>query len=327
MRRRWLALAVILTAPSGCDNVKWGGVDIHFEPPPPVAGVATAAVEEGASDAPAPPVINGPILLAGTREGDVATLTVVGIVQGDSVAVVPSDQEGPGFRDMLVQQLSPGAEIVLFAQGARVGRLMVAKTGLDETICIPRPMVTGVVELTPAAAQAQRFIGLFDTAATRRPHADFEVIEHDYGQRLLTVNTASETLRQVGAPLPPVLADARADLQAFRLPDRSGPSVAATFLHQDRLSTAAPLGDAAYALFVLGTREGPVDRSSFVWFRRAREEGKGAPRYIGHLDWNGDGVSEILLEVFGAERRWFAGLARRGESWVRTFQDPCGPTA
>jgi hypothetical protein len=327
MRRRWLALAVILTVPSGCDNVKWGGVDIHFEPPPPVAGITTAAVAEAGSEAPALPVIAGPILLAGAREGDAATLTVVGIVQGDSVAVVPSDQEAPGFRDMLVERLIPGAELVLFAEGARVGRLTVTVTGLDETVCIPRPMVTGVVELIPAAAQAQRFIGLFDPAATRRPRADFVAIEHDYNQRLLTVNTASQTLRQLGAPVPADLADARADLQAFRLPDLSGPSVAATFLHQDRLSTAAPLGDAAYALFMMGTREGAVDRSSFVWFRRAREEGKGAPRFLGHLDWNGDGVSEILLEVFGAERRWFAGLARRGESWVRTFQDPCGPTA
>jgi hypothetical protein len=44
------------------------------------------------------------------------------------------------------------------------------------------------------------------------------------------------------------------------------------------------------------------------------------------MDWDGDGDSEVLLEVLGDESRWFAGLAQRNDSWVRTFEDPCGRT-
>jgi hypothetical protein len=327
MRRRWYALAVILTAPSACDNVNWGGVDLHLEPPPPVGAAADTSAAGGAT--PGPPVLERlakAVLLAGTREGNVATLSVVGIAEGDSLTPVPSE-ETPAFQEWLARQLGPGTDLVLFAEGVRVGRLTVTLTGLDETLCVPRPTVTGVVELTPMAGEAdtQNLLALLDTTASKRSHGDFRVLEHDYGQRLMTINAASETLRQVGAPFPPALVDARADIQAFQLPDQPGPSVAATFLHQDRLGTGPPLGEAAYALFVMGTRVGEVHQPSYVWYRKVIEEGKGAPRYFAHLDWNGDGVSEILLEVFGADRRWFAGLARRGDSWVRTFQDACRP--
>jgi hypothetical protein len=34
-----------------------------------------------------------------------------------------------------------------------------------------------------------------------------------------------------------------------------------------------------------------------------------------------------LLEVLGAERRWFAALGRSGGQWTRTFQDVCGSVA
>jgi len=45
----------------------------------------------------------------------------------------------------------------------------------------------------------------------------------------------------------------------------------------------------------------------------------------------GDGVQdalgvllEILLDVFGASRRWFAALEARDGEWVRSFEDACG---
>jgi len=76
-------------------------------------------------------------------------------------------------------------------------------------------------------------------------------------------------------------------------------------------------------MLVIGTREDDAYRSSFLSYQRA-DAGKAAPRYFDHLDWDGDGDSEILLEVFGASTRWFAALGQRGGVWVQTFQDPCG---
>jgi len=73
----------------------------------------------------------------------------------------------------------------------------------------------------------------------------------------------------------------------------------------------------------MGTRGDAGYQSVFTWYQRA-ENGKAAPRYFSHLDWDGNGSSEILLEVFGAQSRWYVGLAQRNGTWVRTFQDPCG---
>ena len=89
MRRKSLAIAVILTVASGCDNVGWGGVDVNLKPPRTKAelaaetpGPAAFAAEESEA---LPELPNGPILLAGRRSGSEATLTVVGEIQGLSL--------------------------------------------------------------------------------------------------------------------------------------------------------------------------------------------------------------------------------------------------
>jgi len=327
MRRRWLLFAVILTVPYGCDNVTWGGVDVRLQDPPPKVEAAVAPGDEAAEGVALPEVLQGPILFAGTREGDSATLVAVGEVRGDGLVPFPSEAEAPGFRERFTRtRLAPGTEIVLFSEGVRVGRLTVTETGTDNRFCVPRASVTGVLEVTPDAAGARRLMALLDTSAVRRPYARYRAWEHDYDQRVASLNLASEAIPVVGAPWPPSLLESRADIQAFRLPETNAGTVAATFLFDDRLSVAAPAND-AYALFIMGTGAPSGYRSDFIWYRRAADDGKGAPRYFGHLDWNRDGRSEILLDVFGAEHRWFAGIARRNGTWVRTFQDPCGEPA
>jgi hypothetical protein len=167
-------------------------------------------------------------------------------------------------------------------------------------------------------------MALLDTAATRRPYAAFRPWTHDRDQRVASLAMASGAIPVVGAAWPPSLLESRADIQAFHLPETTDNTVAATFVFGDRLAVAEPDAD-AYALFVMGSGSS-VDgyASDFIWYRKASDEGKGAPRYFGHLDWNRDGRSEVLLDVFGGESRWFAALAQRNGTWVRTFQDPCG---
>lgn len=324
MRRRWLLLAVILTVPSGCDNVTWGGVEVHMQAPPPQAEVAPPSLTEAVEETPPPPLPEGPILLAGTREGNLATLIVVGEVRGDAIEPLPDEAAVPGFRSHFqASLLSPGTELVLFSEGVRVGRMTITEVGEDARFCRPRTQVTGPVELAPGAASARRVLALRDTAATRRPWGDFRALTHDYDQRVASLALATEAIPRVGAAWPPSLLESRADIQVFRLPEASGPSVVATFLHGDRLATG-PAGADAWALFVMGTAEGGSYRSSFIGYRDEGIEGKAAPRYFSHLDWDGDGDSEILLDVFGTEHRWFASLSRRAGSWAQTFQDPCG---
>lgn len=323
MRRRWLLLAVILSAPTGCDNVTWGGVDVRLQAPSTQARAVADSAAEPAPEASLPSLPAGPILLAGTREGDRATLTVVGEVRGDGLGALPTEAQAPGFLQHFTRTLlPPGTELVLFGEGVRVGRLTVTGTATDSASCQPRAQVTGVVELIPGASQAGRLLALTDSAARRRAWGPFRTQETAYEERAGSIAMGTEAIRQVGAEWPPSLVEARGDIQSFRMTDAEGPSVAATFLVGDRLEVAEP-GAGAYALFVMGTSQGGAYRASFVGYRPAAG-GKGAPRYFSHLDWDGDGDTEVLLDVLGARTRWFASLGQRGGGWVQTFQDPCG---
>ena len=56
---------------------------------------------------------------------------------------------------------------------------------------------------------------------------------------------------------------------------------------------------------------------------RPVSQGKAATRYFQQADWDGDGQSEILLEVFGEDARWMAALDRRSGRWVRVYEASC----
>ncbi|HSM62218.1 MAG TPA: hypothetical protein VK849_15525 [Longimicrobiales bacterium] len=327
MRRRWILFAVILTAPTGCDNVAWGGVDVRLEGPTSPPAVYASEPEDTVEAIVLPELPTEPILLAGTRTGDTARMTVVGPVQGAALGAFPSDDELPNFRDHFANTLlAPGTELVLFSEGVRVGRMTVASTVIDETLCVPHPVAVGVAELLPGASQVERLMALRDTSADDRPFGDYAP-PGGLDQRAVTLALGANAIEESGAPWPPSLTGARADFQAFRRPEGPGAEVATTFLFADELGALEPQAPNAYALFVLGAQEAGRWRPQYVWYRRADGRGgKGAPRYFGTLDWDGDGSSEILLEVFGTSRRWFAALGQRDSVWVETFQDPCGQT-
>ncbi len=90
----------------------------------------------------------------------------------------------------------------------------------------------------------------------------------------------------------------------------------------DNLEVGDP-GQGAYSLFVMGHENDSGYVESYTWFHDTAEDGKAAPRYFDHLDWDGDGLDEILLDVFGDQKRSFAALSRQGDRWVRTYQDNC----
>jgi hypothetical protein len=328
MRRKSLAIAVMLTVASGCDNVSWGGIDVGLKPPRTKAEVTAeaslpaAAVEEEGDALPELPT--GPILLAGRRNGSYATLTVVGEIQGDAVGAFPSEEDVPGFLDRFTTELlATGSEWVLFAQGVRVGRLTATTTGLDEDYCVPRPTISGTVELVPSAIGVELLMALPTDAASERAYDPYRVHRHDYDQRVASLTLAIEAIPRLGAAWPPDgVLSARADIQAFQMVGAPREAIAATFMYRDQLEMSAT--DAgAYSLFLMGQESVERYEPTYIWYRPVDSEGKGAPRYFDHLDWDGDGTEEVLLEVFGSGRRWFAGLAQRSGTWVRTSEDSC----
>lgn len=321
MRLYLPAIAVMLTVAGGCDNVAWGGIHVQLEAPPEPPPEETA---EAARDLP-PPRIDGPVLLAGSHDGVRATLTVVAEILPGAVEAFPDTSAYEAAR--LDSLTAVGSDWILFSEGVRVGRLKVDSVGPAVGFCGRRVTISGIAELVPAAGSAEQLLALPAAAAEGRPYGTFESPAHNYDQRVASLGMASEALPRLGAPWPQGgLLASRADVQAFELPGVPGDPVAATFLHRDQLAVASP-GAESYSLFVIGTGSGDDYVPAFEWYRSVETEGKGAPRFVDHLDWDGDGSDEILLEVYGSDRRWYATLDRTGGAWVRTFQDACGGSA
>ena len=318
----WFLIVGIVTIAFGCDNVSWGGMDLSLEGPP---GDTVPSVAGGSEGDPAPLPQIGPLLYAAVRQGDSAFVVPVGGLTDQGLQPLPPGDLGEALGDRILEdRLRPGTELTLFHQGIRAGTLVVNGPGsISSDYCSPRPETRGVLELVPGAIDAQRFLALEKPQGMQRTFGTFEPLTIARAHRIAIQNLAGEALNEVGAQWPGSLEDIRQDFQVFLLPEEEGPSVVASFIHQDRLGVS-PAPENAYSLLVLGEAAETRWQRTFTWFRPVSEEGKGAPRFFSHLDWDGDGFDEILLEVFGSESRWWAALGREAGEWRVTFQDPCG---
>ena len=136
---------------------------------------------------------------------------------------------------------------------------------------------------------------------------------------------AAEVIPQIGASWPSSLVAARGDLHALRTANGQ-PAVSTTFMFRDRMRIQ-PAEARSYSLYLLATSQGGQYGAAYVWYREAAREGKGTPRYLQELDWDGDGKTELLLEVVGERSRWTAVVEERDDEWTRTFENACGAGA
>ena len=83
----------IVTAPMGCDNVSWGGMEMKLEPPPGdtlAQGVTDAEGTPGTSEEAAAPSFSiGQLLYAGIRQGDSALIVPVGLMMNRPRVFMP----------------------------------------------------------------------------------------------------------------------------------------------------------------------------------------------------------------------------------------------
>jgi hypothetical protein len=317
MRRHLLAIAVILTVAPGCDNVAWGGAEVRWEPPPtalPGTPAEAAPVEE-----PPPPEIAQPLLLAGTREDARAELVVVGEIGSDALAAATATSISAGAI--------AGSEWILFSEGVRVGRLTVDAVGAADDFCASAVTLSGTVELVPTASAVERILALPAAEAGATPYEPLRPLTHDYDQRVASLTYAQDAIPRLGAPWPQGgVLPTRQDIHAFQPLGADQPTLAATYVVRDQLTIGAP-APGAYTLFILASRVNGQFRETFQWYQAADSLGKQAPRYFGHLDWDGDGQGEILLDVFGSDRRWHVALEPSADGWTRTFASSCGAGA
>ncbi len=321
---RWFLMVGIVTAVSGCDNVSWGGMSVSLQGPP---GDSSATQDGTGPEADSGPqyIEYGPLLYAGVRDGDSALVVPVGELVDGSLRPFPAGERGNQLATQIMEErLVPGKELTLFHGGTRIGTMTVsASLGINSEYCSPRPQATGHIEVVPSANSAPRFLALEEELGRHRALAPFTTAVAERAQRNAAQNLAGEALNQLRAPWPAALQNIRQDLQMFQLTSDQGPSLVASFLYQDQM-VVGPAPDDAYSLLILGEPQGTRFNRTYTWFRRAGEEGKGAPRFFSHLDWDQDGQDEILLEVLGTDSRWWAALKRDGGGWTVAVQDPCG---
>jgi hypothetical protein len=314
-------------AAAGCDNVEWAGSEVHLQPPPPVERAPGDTLgAPGDDERPPPPLPEGPVLFMGTRSGPRVTLRPVAELRGDTLVPLLDDEGTPGFLEHFrTRRLAAGAEFTLFAGGVRVGTLMADTSAVIDDACRARVTVSGLAELTLAAANATRFLALPRDQAPPGRHDGFVADAPGAEEAAISLNLASRVIMREEAYWPDNLGQARASLHRIPLAGTEGTGVAATFLFRDRLAVEPPESPVAYSLFVLGSGGAEGNSPAWDWYREVERDGKGAPRHFETADWDGDGDAEILLEVFGDQARWVAALDLRNGRWERVFEESCAP--
>jgi len=323
---RWLSALVMITAASGCDNVDWGGAEIHLVRPPSTAP-DTGFVQDSVMSEPNLGLPEGPVLYRATRVGDEVTVVPVAEIRGDSLLPVAVDG-GSEYRTAFAEARLPlGKEFILFAGGVRVGRTRVESVDEDLSFCTPRPTASGTAELLPAAATVEHFLALPADPGATRAFGEYEALEDVFQQRAASVQFQIDALRRNGARFPEGdLVNYRVDMRSMQLGGGGPEAFAATFVNLD-VARIAPADSAAHSTFLLGVQEGDGYRPAYEWHRSVARDGKGVPIFWEQMDWDGDGDTEILLDILGEESRWSAAIDIRGGRWERIFEDPCGTRA
>ncbi len=315
---------LILTAPAACDNVSWGGSDVQFIPPPPAETPDRAPPDEGFLGLGLP---GGSVLFHVVRGEGGGRLIPVAEAAGDSLralrrpaGVSPQAYE-EGFRAAVIE---PGAQFDLFRRGAKVGSFIVSGSGPVDGCGIPS--AEGSVVTVAAAADADEFL------AFRRGLAPEVMGEYGPPQVDATIRTyaslvAERLILRDGLPRPRSWSGAQRDVEALELSGGGNPEMAATYLVGDQLAVGAaePTGYSVFYLAGYGRRSGYTPFYSEV--HDYRSGGKVAPRLVDHLDWDGDGRQEVLVQLFGANASWYENVAEAGGKWARRWEGARCPAA
>jgi len=322
-------LAGIVASLSACDNVEWGGVEVRMEPPPPPPGYippdSLAAEEERLR---LPPLPEGPVVYLARRTGGAVALLPVAELSGGSLEPLPSEADEPGFSEHFVNTLvPPGTEMVLLADGRRVGTFVAGETWeMEGSLCYPRLRILGVAELLPSAADIRDFLALPTSLVEGLPREDVLSTASTPEMRTASLNAAGVLMNQFRTPWPPTVVETRRDLTVFHPRELDAPAFAASFVHLDGLRVGSAPADAWSIFYVARPNpEGSGYQTTLVRHSLFRRDGKSATRMLTQADVTGDGREEILLEVFGEESRWLAVGGFQGGEWRTVFEEPCAP--
>lgn len=317
-RVRGAASVLILTALSGCDNVKWGGSEVQFVPPPPAGG--TLEVSENPQTYADLGLPGGPVVFHVKRGPGGAQLIPVGEVSGDSLRTLrrPAGVERSAYEQRFRQAvMETGSQFDLFRRGARVGTFQVGANGQATQCGVPTAL--GSATVVASAADAQEFI------AFRRGLAPQVIGEYSPPQvtgpmRTFASIVAERLVLQNGLPRPRSWTGAQRDMQPLEVSGGGTPEMAATYLVGDSLGVGPAQPD-GYSILYIASYE---TRSGYTPFyseaRDYRRVPKGAPKVVDYLNWNTTEGPEILVQVFGRDQAWYEVISRRGNRWAKVWE-------
>lgn len=322
--QRLLLLGIVIIA-TGCDQVEWGGIDVSLRRPSEdlvsdSASDEAEVVEDTVSVGPS----LGPVLYMGYRDGDQATLVPVAEIVPDGLVPVEGIGSVEASRSFAAAHLTPGSEFTLFSEGARIGSFTAESFSVDERFCRVRPQVQGRIELRLGAATVQKFLAVPTRDGSELGYGTYSPVVQTTVLRNTSLRMARGVMPAVSALGPEDLLNIRRDVQMFRARPGATPSVVATFVYADDLAVG-PSALGAYSVFLIADDDdGAGYRRTHVDYRLHSRDGKGAARYFDHLDIDGDGSDEVVLEVMGERSMWLSTLTRQGGAWVEGYRDPCG---
>ncbi|HEU0015807.1 MAG TPA: hypothetical protein VFQ45_19165 [Longimicrobium sp.] len=313
------AALLILTALSACDNVEWGGASVQIVKPPPAGGEAPAAPDPGTVaglDLP-----RGAVLFHVTRSPNGgARLVPVAEISADSLRTIrkPSGVAPEAYESRFRAAVMPtNAQFVLFRRGAQVGTLTVQAPAASTACGVPT--ASGQAITVAAAAAETEFLafrkGLEPDVMGEYAPPQVQGTIRRYGPLV-----AERLVLAGGLPRPRSWTGAQRDLQALDAERGGHPEMAATFLVGDNLGLGAGEPD-GWSVFYLASYESRTGYNPFYSeVRRYDRTGKAAPKLVDHLNWNGQGESELLVQVFGPREAWYEAISKDRGTWRKVWE-------
>jgi hypothetical protein len=314
-----LAGCLIVAFLTACDNVSWGGADVTIVPPPPKAsGSPAPGVEPGVQ-----PLPEGPILYHVETSAEGGRLTPVAEISGDSLLPFRPASNITAFHEAFIaEHLRQGAEFVLFHAGARAGTFITQSATLETAACGPAAKATGQLELAGSAAGVSEFLALAKVQAPQIERRPPVAIEATRTMRVLAPILADHMLRSRSAALPGNWERALAQLYPFSLGSSQDLAFTATFLVSDTLGPGQD--DNGSSLFFVGLPARLGYDTVFVQYHDYANGGRAAPRVVDALDWDRDGLPELLLRVYGTSTSWFEAVGTSSNGpWRTILQGQC----
>lgn len=313
------AAVMILTALAACDNVRWGGAEVRIVKPPPTAAPGAAAPEPG--EAPSVGLPRGTVVFHVVRGESQDRLVPVAEVSGDSLRSVarPAGVSPEAFEQRFrAAVLEPNSQYVLFRRGAPVGTFTLQGPGALTSCGVP----TGVGQATTvAAAAADREFIAFRRGLEPRVVGEFSPPQVA-GPILRYAPLVAERLVLTGGmQRPGSWPRSQRDLQALDLVPGGSPEMATTFLSGDELAVGPPNAEGWSVFYVAAYEQRTGYNPVYSEVRDYRRGSKAAPKLIDHLNWNGQGGSEMLVQVFGATDAWYEAISSdRGGRWQKVWE-------